>query len=100
MSHRLVVRPEAESDIVEAALWYEEQRSGLGFEFIAEVRATVDRVAETPTAYRLMRRKPEVRRVLLRRFPYRLFYIAQSSEVIVFAVLHARRRERAWTQRT
>jgi hypothetical protein len=31
MSHRLIVRSEAETDITEAALWYEDREAGLGF---------------------------------------------------------------------
>lgn len=100
MIRRLVIRPEAESDIVNAALWYEQQRAGLGFQFVADTRIAVDRLLANPAAYRLMRRKPEVRRILFRRFPYRLFYIIQKADIIVFAVLHARRRQRAWTDRT
>ena len=52
MSLRLVLRPEAESDIAEAALWYEQQRAGLGSEFIDEVSSAVERVLANPGAYR------------------------------------------------
>jgi hypothetical protein len=43
MTRRLIVRPEAESDITEAALWYESRESGLGLELIAEIRAAIGR---------------------------------------------------------
>ena len=55
MSLRLVLRPEAESDIAEAALWYEQQRAGLGSEFIDEVSSAVERVLANPGASDLSR---------------------------------------------
>ena len=33
MSFRVRLRPEADSDIAEAAAWYENQKAGLGGEF-------------------------------------------------------------------
>ena len=99
MSLRLIVRLEAESDINETAFWYDKQRAGLGLKFLDEAHAAIDRVLVNPAAYRLMRRKPEVRRILLQRFPYRLFYILRPDAVVVFAVLHAKGRDRIWTER-
>ena len=51
MRLRVVVRSEAEADISEAAQWYEEQRAGLGAEFIGEVRLAIQRIAEHPLAW-------------------------------------------------
>ena len=46
-----------------------------------------------------VRRNPEVRRVLTRRFPYRVFFIARTDAIVVFAVLHAARHDRVWKNR-
>lgn len=46
------IRAEAELDIVEAALWYEGQREGLGLAFSHEIERTVGRVAEAPLTFR------------------------------------------------
>jgi hypothetical protein len=73
MSRRLIVRPEAEADIAEAALWYNEREKGLGSELTLEVGAAVRRAFENPRHHLLLRRRPEVRRVLARRFPYASF---------------------------
>jgi hypothetical protein len=42
------LRPEAEQDLAEAARWYEEQRPGLGLEFLDEALATFSAIAERP----------------------------------------------------
>ena len=76
---RLIVRDEAEEDITKAALWYDERESGLGLELTLEVRAAIRRVIENPLHHPLLRHRPEGHRVLARRFPYRVFFIASSS---------------------
>ena len=99
MNLRLIVRPEAEADILEAALWYESREPGLGLEVIAEIHAAIDRALENPMAYLLLRKDPHLRRILARRFPYRIFYTVKSDVLVVFAILHAARDERYWQRR-
>lgn len=99
MNRHLIVRPEAESDIINAAVWYESREAGLGFEVAAEIRAAIKRAIEYPRAHMLLRKHPEVRRLLAQRFPYRIFYIVRSDAIVVFAILHAARHDRKWQQR-
>ena len=99
MTWRLIVREEAEADIPEAALWYEGARSGLGADFVGEVRRSLQWVQLHPEVLSTIRRKPLVRRILTRRFPYRIFYFVRSDTVVVFAVLHAARDEGTWRER-
>lgn len=99
MTRRLIVRPGAESDITEAALWYESRESGLGLELIAEIRAAIGRALEDPEMFPRLRKNPTVRRVLARRFPYRIFFIVRPEALVVFAVLHAARNDRIWKHR-
>jgi toxin ParE1/3/4 len=99
VSRRLIVRDEAEADITEAALWYDEREAGLGLELTLEVRAAIRRAVANPLLYLLLRRRPEVRRILARRFPYRIFFIVRDDAIVVFAVLHAARHDRHWRER-
>jgi len=99
MTRRLIIRPEAGSDLTEAALWYESRESGLGTELTVEVGAAIQRALQRPRSQRQFRKRPEVRRVLARRFPYRIFYIVRADAVIVFAILHAARHDRHWKKR-
>jgi plasmid stabilization system protein ParE len=99
MSRRLIVRPEAESDIINAALWYESRVAGLGLEVTGEIRAAIERAIKHPRAHLLLRKQPEVHRLLAQRFPYRVFYIVRSDAIVIFAVLHAARHDRKWQER-
>jgi len=51
MSYQPNIRPEAEADVVEAALWYEQQNPGLGEKFVAAVDQAIRRVIENPLAF-------------------------------------------------
>ena len=95
---RLVVRAAAEEDIAEAARWYEERSPGLGTEFLRAVDVALAEIARMPQRYPLVR--GELRRALLRRFPYAVFFVARADLVSVVACLHARRDPRRWQERS
>jgi len=99
MSRRLIIRPEAEADIMKAAVWYEDRERGLGLEVTSSIHAAIDRALKDPEAFPQLRESPQVRRVLAQRFPYRVFYIVRPDALVVFAVLHAARHERHWKRR-
>lgn len=96
MNHRVIVRHEAEVDIPDAAIWYQAQATGLGEAFLAESDAAIRRLAENPFRFACLRRRPEVRRVLMDRFPYRVFFVRREDALIVFRVLHSARHDREW----
>ncbi len=96
MTRRLIIRDSAEEEITEAVLWYQNQSTGLGAEFLAEVNSTIQSVVENPQAFRRLRRRPEVRRALTVRFPYRIFFILRPDAIVIFCVLHGARHEREW----
>ena len=88
MTWLVYVRPEAERDLANARDWYEKKQAGLGAEFLDEVAATIRELESAPERPRLYYRN--FRRMLLRRFPYKLFYQVIDSRVLVFRVLHAK----------
>src|SRR4051794_25212949 len=96
MTYRIVISRNARNDISNAARWYKRQRTELGNEFLQEIQSALDRAAANPYGFQCMRHKPEVRRVLTKRFPYRVYFIRRRSEVVVFRVLHTSRHDREW----
>lgn len=100
MKRQLIVRPEAEADITDAALWYDSRNHGVGLELISEVRSAIARALEKPESFTRVRVNPTIRRVLTRRFPYRVFFIVRPDVLVVFAVLHAARHDRVWMLRS
>ena len=97
MTRRVVFRRAARRELEEAALWYEERRSGLGAEFTAEVERSIELLAEHPQRLPVMHR--EVRCARVRRFPYSVFFRVESMRIVVLAVFHARRNPAVWRRR-
>ena len=92
-----VVRAAAAADIQRAYEWYERQRGGLGEEFLAEVRASMDAVLSIPGAFPILHR--ETRRALVHRFPYGLFFRVANDVVVFVACYHTRRAPASWKRR-
>jgi plasmid stabilization system protein ParE len=93
----MIIRPEAEADLVNARDWYERQRAGLGAAFLLCVEEVLERIGRTPEMYTAVYR--DVRRALTRRFPYAVYYRIAGHEVVVLGILHARRDPREWQSR-
>ncbi len=74
--------------------WYNEQRDGLGEEFLAAVDTVFDTIEKYPEIF--ARIHGEVRRAVLSRFPYVVFYRVESKRVVVLAVLHTARDPKVW----
>lgn len=93
----LTVRPLAEADIASAHAWYSEQREPLGVEFLSELARTIERVQANPSQF------PDVgagmRRALVHRFPYAMYFVLRGGAASVVAVLHLHRRESTWRDR-
>lgn len=97
MTVPLVWHPAAADEFVGAVAWYEQQRPGLGGEFAAACHSALALIQDQPHAFR--RVHGEVRRVILRRFPYAIFYRSRETELLVLAVMHERRDPRRWRER-
>lgn len=97
MSQRLLFRAQALSDIDDAYRWYESQRAGLGVSFIAAIEQASIAIEHNPLQY--VRVRGEIRRAILQRFPYSIFYIARANALSVIAVLHQARHPSRWQYR-
>lgn len=95
--YRLISERPADLDVEAAFEWYENERSGLGLEFLDELRAAYNRIADGPVKYQELR--GDVRRALLRRFPYAVYFAIEGDVVVVVAVLHVSRDPAEWQRR-
>lgn len=97
MRKRTDLTPEAEADAAEAFGYYEEQVSGLGHDFLAILEQQLERIGENPLQYQAVHRG--VRRAIMRRFPYAVFYIVEGDAAIVLSVGHQARHPDHWRER-
>ena len=94
MAYRLKFSTRVLRKIGEAQEWYELQSPGLGEEFIAAIELQLKRLEQAPQLYAEV--IPRVRRALLPRFPYGLFYAVRGDLVHILAVLHDARNPSRW----
>lgn len=85
-------------ELREAVRYYDGHRPELGDEFLAEVKASLERVKAFPTAWHPL--GPELRRCQLHRFPYGLIYEADAEGILILAVAHLHRAPDFWRSRT
>ena len=97
MTYPLIVRSRAEADALEAYRWYENEHPGLGIRFLDALESGLTRISDNPLHYAEI--AGGVRRKLLEKFPYGLFYLFENEEVIVIAIMHQEQRPDLWTRR-
>ena len=95
---RLTYHPDAESELIEAARFYDAQVPGLGAEFLDGVDRAILTLQEMPTRWRII--EAEVRRYLMPRFPYAIYYRLRSPDHLrVLAFKHHSRHPDYWRYR-
>ena len=97
MSLPVVLRDEAQAEFDAAFDWYDTKRAGLGPEFAAEVQKVFDRIATHPRMHQTM--FADVRKAVVRRFPYGVLYRPHQDRVEVLAVFHTSRNPSVWQKR-
>lgn len=97
MTDNIIIEPEAELDLEEAYLWYEENRQGLGAEFLSAIDYSLSLIRANPLAYPIV--YEEVRRALVRKFSYGIFDLIKDESIVVIACFHNRRNPQLWQSR-
>ena len=77
-----------------AFAYYEQRQAGLGTDFLRACDASFSAVSRMPLAYREVR--PRVRRALLRRFPYMVFFVPEPERVAIIGLVHVRQSPETW----
>lgn len=94
---RLEFHPEAELELIEAAVYYDKQVPGLGECFESEIRYAADLLLDQPEIGLLV--DPNLRKFILTRFPFTLYYSVTADILRIEAVAHQSRRPGYWKSR-
>jgi toxin ParE1/3/4 len=97
MTLPLVFHSDVQPEVDEAYEWYEQQRAGLGDDFLAAIEVVFERISRLPELHQVVFQ--DVRRGLPKRFPYGVFYRVHADRVEVIAVYHSSRDPRGWQSR-
>ena len=87
----------AETELYEAAQYYESESEGLGKLFLDHIEAAVQRIQKYPESAPLI--NEVVRRMIVQRFPYNVLYSAVSDSVRILAIANQKRRPFYWSGR-
>jgi plasmid stabilization system protein ParE len=94
---RVVFRPEAKAEAIEARDWYESRAPGLGIEFVEALEVALTAAMRNPEAFAAI--ESDLRRVILPKFPYSLVFRPEADRIVVFAVFHHRRAPLPWSRK-
>lgn len=96
MNFRL--HPEAERELREAVGYYEDIEPGLGYDLSIEIYSAIQRALAYPRAWPVL--DGEIRRVLVRRFPYGVLYSEEEGMLVIVAVMSLHREPGYWKGRS
>ena len=94
---RYVFHPEAGSEFEDAVRYYKQRGHNLGQRLRLEVRRTVDRIVQTPERWRVL--ESDVRRCLVRVFPYSVLYAIEPEFILIIAIAHHKQAPGYWKHR-
>ena len=89
--------PDAESEMIDAALYYESQQKDLGKRFLSSVQDALNRIQINPKLYPVVHL--DVRRCLASTFPFGILFKTKSDEIVIIAIMHLHRDPDYWKQR-
>jgi toxin ParE1/3/4 len=97
MKYQLLIRTEAEQDLMEAFSYYERCYPNLGNEFILCVEDSFSKISRNPLNFPKIHK--ELRRKLIQRFPFSIFFQIIGTHIVVFGVLPQKGNPANWQSR-
>ena len=93
----ILFHPEAENEMIDSAIFYENRSNGLGHKFLDEIALSLDLISSSPNTWPLF--FDGIRRFLLQRFPFCLLYEIHDDYIYNIAVMHLHRKPFYWKSR-
>ncbi len=94
---KIIIAKIAQQEFNEAKEFYEIEQAGLGIRFAKEIKNSILRIKQYPSAWPIER--GEVRHYLVHKFPYKILYSIQQDSIILLAFAHQHRKPDYWIDR-
>jgi plasmid stabilization system protein ParE len=98
MAKAVEYHPGARTDHDQPFDWYAERSDRAALGFLAAVDEAIDRIVADPNAFPAA--PAGCRFASLRRYPFRIVFRDDLSQILIVAVAHAKRRPNYWKKRT
>ncbi|KAA5536349.1 type II toxin-antitoxin system RelE/ParE family toxin [Taibaiella lutea] len=96
--YEIIIADEAELDLLEAFIWYEEQRAGLGKKFISETEKSIKKIGSNPMYNHFVEKG--IRAFSMATYPYNILYFVEEYFIVkIIAVFHSSRNPTEWKLR-
>ena len=89
MAFKIIIKPVVFADAEDAVIYYEKKSKGLGKRFYKNFLAALNEIQAKPFTYSFI--KKPVRRHLITKFPYKVFYLVDGVTIFIIGVSHAKR---------
>ncbi len=97
MKTKISFHSEVENDAAEAYRWYSEQSESAAENLLIQIEESLERIIETPRIYPKVHKN--IRRALIRRFPYAIFNLYRLEKIDILAIFHEHRDPFQWKKR-
>jgi len=98
MGCRIILSPGARADLRSSVRWYRREDPALAIRFGTDIEGTFRRIAQNYRLFPIVR--DVIRRAVLSDFPYAVYCHVNGRTALVRAILHHRRAETHWINRT
>jgi toxin ParE1/3/4 len=92
------IHPEAEAEYQQAYEYYQKESSNLAEQYTKEILIGLQTIIDSPRTWPVI--KFDVRRRLLRKFPFGILYMIDGESILILAFMHLRREPEYWQHRT
>ena len=100
MNYMLIFTNESQDDLRNGFSWYEEKRVGLGIDFMLAIEATLRIIERNPFTYsKAPTNMPNIRRAIVFKFSYSIFYSVIDQSVVILAVVSSKQDTAIWKTR-
>ena len=94
---KYVFHSEAAKELDESFHYYESEYAGRGYRFVRKVEECARRICRYPELG--AEELPNIRRMVVDRFPYKIIYMLHNAEIIILAIAHSHRMPVYWKKR-
>ena len=97
MAYNVIIQPQAELELDDAYNYYDEQKIGLGFDFLEQFVDVLEILENNPFLFQKI--DGEKRRAFIRKFDYNVIFVIKGNEVFILAIMHGSRSPKRWSER-